>query len=264
MSMISYAQNHEDVLLRRVFPEGTAGFYIDVGANDPIRDSVTKHFYDQGWHGINVEPATTPYAALCAQRERDVNLNVGISSREGTLEFLECASHHGLSTFSPRVADTCRKRGMVFHTRSVPVTSLARMCEQYVDRPIDFLKIDVEAHEREVIEGGDWHRWRPRVVVVETNRAERWEPIILAADYRFATFDGLNRYYVRSEDRQLLPALQTPVHVCDDYVPYRYQCRIEELSVQLASAHAKTEELHTNLLSAQRMAEELAAHLALR
>ena len=60
MTMISYAQNHEDVLLQRVFPECEDGFYIDVGASDPIVDSVTKHFYDRGW------PASTssPIAAL--------------------------------------------------------------------------------------------------------------------------------------------------------------------------------------------------------
>ena len=65
MSMISYAQNQEDVLLRREFPDCTNGFYIDVGANDPVWDSVTKHFYDRGWHGINIEPGLEPYEPLC-------------------------------------------------------------------------------------------------------------------------------------------------------------------------------------------------------
>ncbi len=54
--MISYAQNQEDVLLNRVFQGLSDGFYIDVGANDPVVDSVTKLFYDRGWTGINVEP----------------------------------------------------------------------------------------------------------------------------------------------------------------------------------------------------------------
>ena len=49
MQMISYAQNHEDVLLRRAFPDQDAGFYLDVGAAHPVIDSVTKHFYDRGW-----------------------------------------------------------------------------------------------------------------------------------------------------------------------------------------------------------------------
>ena len=100
MPMISYAQNQEDVILRRVFPHGNDGFYIDVGANDPVQDSVTKHFYDRGWRGINIEPQIGRYKRLCAQRQNDINLNVGLSNRDGTLEFLECVPHDALSTFS--------------------------------------------------------------------------------------------------------------------------------------------------------------------
>ena len=145
--------------------------------------------------------------------------------------------------FQPKLADTWRKQGMKYVGHTVPVTTLATVCEEYVDRPIDFLKIDVEAHEREVVEGCDWNRWRPRVVLVETNWKERWEPMILAADYLFAAFDGLNRYYVRAEDRQLLSALNAPVNALDDYIPYRYLSAIEDLNIQLASAQRMTEEL---------------------
>lgn len=56
MTFISYAQNFEDVRLWRALKQFEHGFYIDVGANDPSHDSVTKAFYDHGWHGINVEP----------------------------------------------------------------------------------------------------------------------------------------------------------------------------------------------------------------
>ena len=62
-SIISYADNFEDVLLRRVFPRGTPGFYIDVGAFDPVALSVTKHFSDAGWRGINIEPVPALYRA---------------------------------------------------------------------------------------------------------------------------------------------------------------------------------------------------------
>ena len=54
--MISYAQNQEDVMLARALAGTTNGFYIDVGAHDPVIDSVTKMFYDRGGRGINVEP----------------------------------------------------------------------------------------------------------------------------------------------------------------------------------------------------------------
>jgi FkbM family methyltransferase len=233
MAMISYAQNHEDVLLRRVLADNDDGFYVDVGANDPVRDSVTKHFYDRRWRGINIEPQSGHYGRLCSHRPEDVNLNVGLSDRETALDLWECVSNDALSTFSPTLAGIWRENGLTFVKRRVPVMTLARVCDEFVDRPIDFLKIDVEGHEREVIEGGDWSRWRPRVVLVEATEPERWEPRILAADYLFAAFDGLNQYYVRAEDSPLIARFRAPVCLLDDFIPYEHQRIVEELRAQL-------------------------------
>lgn len=241
MTMISYAQNQEDVLLSRLFPPGRPGFYIDAGANDPVVDSVTKHFYDLGWKGINVEPASHPFERLLQQRERDVNLNVGLSDKEGTLAFYEFpAELPGSSTFSLGQAEWHHDSGMPFVEREVPVTTLARICEEHVTGTIDFLTVDTEGHERQVLEGGDWARWRPRVVVVEATQPNtlipthgEWEHVLTGADYLFATFDGLNRFYVRKEDEDLLPALAAPANVCDDFVPFRYSRAISELRTNL-------------------------------
>jgi len=100
----------------------------------------------------------------------------------------------------------------------------------------------VEAHEREVIEGGDWKRWRPRVIVIEATKPytnipihDLWEPLLFEADYLFATFDGINRYYVRAEDRDLVPLLSIPVNVLDRYIPYEYLRQIEELRARVAA-----------------------------
>ena len=81
--MISYAQNYEDVLLARLFGGRTTGFYVDIGAMDPVLDSVTKHFYDLGWHGINVEPVKELFDDLVMQRPRDVNVCAAISDQPG-------------------------------------------------------------------------------------------------------------------------------------------------------------------------------------
>lgn len=72
--MISYSQNFEDVILNRFFKNTNIGFYVDVGAHDPIIDSVTKHFYDKGWSGINIEPVNLAFKKLQAERKRDINL----------------------------------------------------------------------------------------------------------------------------------------------------------------------------------------------
>jgi len=76
MTFISYAQNYEDVMLQRAFKDIKKGFYIDVGANDPVIDSVTKAFYDSDWHGINIEPVTEWFIKLQEARPNDTNLNI--------------------------------------------------------------------------------------------------------------------------------------------------------------------------------------------
>ncbi len=239
MPMTSYAQNHEDVLLARLFPRGLTGFYVDVGANDPIKNSITKHFYDQGWRGVNIEPASDPFKRLAEARPRDVNLNVGLSDHEGTLTLYEFPPDiSAVSTFSEEQAEWHRDAGLASVGQPVTVTTLTRVLEEHVgEATVDFLSVDVEGHERQVLVGGDWKRFRPRVVVVESTQPattipthDQWEDVLLDADYVFAAFDGLNRYYLRQEDAHLAPALATPVNVTDDYVPYEYIKPLQDLN----------------------------------
>jgi FkbM family methyltransferase len=240
MPLVSYAQNREDVLLYRALAGQSGGFYIDVGANDPTVCSISKCFYELGWHGINVEPVRGVFQRLAAERTRDINLNIGLSNCRQSLHFYECLDESTLSTFSPSSAAwwSSPPRSFTFKERQVPVMTLAQVCEQYVRQPIDFLSIDAEMHEQAIIEGQDWKRWRARIVVVEdgisaeTGRTchDQWEPTLLRADYLFAFFDGVNRFYVRKEDEHLLPRLQVPANSTDDFVTYERQCLGKELA----------------------------------
>jgi len=159
-------------------------------------------------------------------RPRDTNLHVALSDQQGEMTFYEFPESDGLSTLSAEVRSIHRHQCI---ERVVPVSTLAAICGRYVTRAIDFLKIDVEGHEYEVIAGGDWRRWRPRIVIVESPTTttgdgpyQNWEPLLLKANYRFAAFDGINRYYVRGEDENLLCHFRLPLNVLDNYVPYQH------------------------------------------
>lgn len=214
--MQSYAQNGEDVRLARAFAGQSTGFYIDIGANDPAFHTITRHFYEQGWHGINVD-ASPHYAAMCEKhRPRDVNLCAAVSDAVHDLTFWEYpVSHGGLSTLSSTEADAHLRRGLHPVPRVVVSTTLAAICEAHVPpgTEIDFLTVDVEGHEGRVLRGGDWTKCRPRVVLLESVRPltttschETWEPFLIDAGYMYACFDGLNRYYVRGDQRLLAPS----------------------------------------------------------
>ena len=108
--MISYAQNFEDVILWRILKHIKKGFYIDVGANDPIDMSVTKWFYEQGWNGINLEPVQEYYQRLCQDRPRDINLCLGAGDLAVTLTYYEIPST-GLSTLDKNIAKGHKDNG---------------------------------------------------------------------------------------------------------------------------------------------------------
>src|SRR5665811_1404967 len=99
MTFISYAQNLEDVMLWRVLKHIDQGYYIDIGAAWPNEHSITKAFYDHGWHGINVEPNPVFFHQLEESRPRDQNLCLAVSDSEGSMvmNFLEGT---GLSTLN--------------------------------------------------------------------------------------------------------------------------------------------------------------------
>jgi FkbM family methyltransferase len=264
--MLSYAQNAEDVVLARVFGDRTDGFYLDVGAFAPDHGSVTKHFYDIGWRGINIEPARDAFRQLCQARPRDVNLNIGISDHAGVATFYE-STDPGRSTLSAAVAEVTPH--LRFVPRNVNVRSLADVCAEHAPDHIDFLKIDVEGHEAEVIASADWTRWRPVVLVVEATEPgravpseERWEPMLLAADYELALFDGLNRFYVRHEDRSLLPLLAVPANAHDGYVPHRHHVVMEELKTARHELRQLREELRRRDRRIRRLEAMLAPSLS--
>lgn len=250
--MISYAQNFEDVMLERAFKEQPTGFYIDVGAWDDVTDSVTKHFYEKGWHGINVEPVPVYFAKHQQSRERDINLNIALLDKPGS-STLYAIPDTGLSTFDSSHASDHRAKGLEVQERQVEVRTLEAICDEYAkDAQIDFLKVDTEGTELQVLQGGNWTRFRPRVVVIEatlpnsqTASHAKWEPFILEQGYLYAYFDGLNRFYVRQEEPDLLKRFSCPPNVFDSFIPYR-----------TALAEKKTDDLEKRLRSAMRKADE--------
>jgi FkbM family methyltransferase len=248
-NVVSFAQNYEDVMLLRVFKEIKNGFYIDVGANHPEEGSVTKVFYDRGWYGINIEPVRSQYLELNAARNRDINLLCAAGDRNGHIDLWE-SKVLGWSTASLDVIAMHQKNGHVGVFQKVPVFLLRDICTQYAEKEIHFIKIDVEGFEREVIFGMDFTKFRPWVVVVEATKPNsqvevhlEWEDMLFSAEYIFAYADGLNRFYLASERKDLLAYFRYPPNVFDNYVRFdHYDAKIKvgliEAKIQQAEAKA--------------------------
>ncbi|HWD23897.1 MAG TPA: FkbM family methyltransferase [Acidimicrobiales bacterium] len=234
--MISYAQNAEDVILDRAFGSKRSGFYVDVGAASPTEATVTRHFYEAGWNGVNLEPLPDWAAELSVVRPRDVNLAVAAGERPGSFTLFRVVDDPSLSTLSPSVAATHRADGRSIEELIISVVTLDSVLEDLGNPLVDFLKIDVEGAEREVILGIDLEVHRPRVIVVEAVEPyslvpsfEGFESLILEHRYQLASNDGINRYYVRDEDVDLVPLL-VPANAVDDYITMRERLLEDEVT----------------------------------
>lgn len=154
---LSYSGWHEDIMLLRALHgvHHDDAFYIDAGANSPVDDSVTKLFYDHGWHGLNIEASPYWYSRLATERPRDINIHAAVSDQPGTLTLFGHAEG-GLGTLVEEFADrhekeyAIAKRGI-----EVEAVTLTSLCERYAPPVIHFLKIDVEGFEEQAIRSMD-------------------------------------------------------------------------------------------------------------
>jgi FkbM family methyltransferase len=239
--MISYAQSFEDLLLWRALREVKQGFYVDVGAQDPEADSVTRWFYGEGWSGINIEPHPHFHAKLVQARARDVNLACAAGAEPGVAT-LHLVGNTGLSSLDAATAQGAGTHGhAVTGALSVAVRPLREILAPFAGRDIHFLKIDAEGSERAVLQGMDFARDRPWIVLIEATvpnspveNSHLWRDVIEAGGYRDVWFDGLNRWFVAAERAPLGALIALPPNPFD-----RYR-RAREVALESALSAAKS------------------------
>ena len=243
---ISYAQNCEDVILWRALRGIPSGRYMDIGANHPLNDSVTKAFYDRGWRGINVEPIRSLCDLLLAERPQDINLCCAVSSRPGTTKFYEVDEASGLSTLDTEIAESHAQSGRNVRAYDVAVETISSICALHDIDNVHFLKIDVEGAELAVLEGMPFDRLKPWIIVVEATKPntqtpshQSWEPMLLSHGYSFVYFDGANRYYLHVGHQELSHAFDAPPNAFDNYIQYPvYRQLMDELDFVRAESAA--------------------------
>jgi FkbM family methyltransferase len=265
---VSSAQNFEDAVLWRVLKDVDAGRYVDVGAFDPVIDSISWSYYERGWQGVVIEPVPAHAAALRERRPRDVTIEAAAGSSSGTAT-LFVAGQTANSTLERGIADRIAATGVGFSEVDVRVEPLDGLLADagLNGHTIHFCSIDVEGREADVLSGFDLSRWRPWILVIEATEPNRprssheaWEPGVLDAGYQFCLFDGLNRFYVHPDKAEAFAQqLSFPACVFDESFHRAVAAarRTDELERIASEASLRTDELERIASEASLRTDEL-------
>lgn len=195
----TYSQYNEDLFINLLFEGKNNGFFVDVGANDPVIMSNTKKFVDKGWRGINIEPNPELYEKLKENRPNDINLNIGISPESGQLTFYEMTADT-LSSFNKEVALKLGKKfnAQIKSEKLIEVEPLKNIFQKYLNNDeIDFMSVDVEGYDLKVLQSNDWDKYRPKAILVEVDHVgDTVGEYLMNKDYKLVYKSPINGLYV--------------------------------------------------------------------
>lgn len=168
----AYSSEGEDLILKRIFDNKTNGIYVDVGAHHPFRVSNTYLFHKMKWTGINIDPMPGSKALFDRYRPQDVNLEMGVSATRQHLTY-HIFNEPALNTFSAHKVEeyTQDPKYRVIKEKKIETWPLADILDHYLPsgRSIDFLTIDAEGLDMDVLRSNNWEKYRPAYILVESD-----------------------------------------------------------------------------------------------
>lgn len=170
-----FSQGGEDAILYGIFynkiKKGAKGFYVDIGAYHPFIHSNTYLFYLKGWRGVNIDANPGSMKEFKNKRPRDINLELGISDKNGYSTFYVLDEHSTMNSFSEGNLQDHNMFQAVKQKERVQTRTLESVLDEYAEEftEIDFFSIDVEGFDQVVLESNNWTKYRPKVIVVEMN-----------------------------------------------------------------------------------------------
>lgn len=189
----SYSQEEEDLVIDNLLNYKKRGFYVDVGAYDPTTFSNTKRFYLKGWRGINIEPDIDNFKKFLKERKRDVNLNIGVGNKSDNLFYYNFFPDT-VSTFSINdMKRNLRKKYKLIKKTKISVRKLSFVLRKYCRQKIDFISIDTEGFDLEVLKSNNWKKFKPKIICIESQKVKRF---LSKIGYKKIYDNGINSLYM--------------------------------------------------------------------
>ncbi len=171
--ILSFSQCGEDLIISFLFQnllKINKPSYIDIGAHHPFWINNTTKFYLNGSRGINIEPDPELLKKFLKHRKNDINLNIAISNKEGKQKFYIMSSPTVNTLYQIEVKkfekiDNTKIKNEIY----VKVDTLPNILTNYFNSEMpDFLSLDVEGYELNILKTVDFESHRPKVMCVET------------------------------------------------------------------------------------------------
>jgi FkbM family methyltransferase len=163
----SYSMDQEDLVVKEYFKEKNKGFYVDVGCYHPLQRSNTMLLYQKGWRGINIDISDFSIKLFNFLRPDDFNLNLAVSDKEGEIDMFFQKKLSQLSTIKEKNAKNAFQ-GNILNKKILSKRLTSILDEsKYKDQKIDFLNIDVEGADFEVLQSLNLNKYSPELICIE-------------------------------------------------------------------------------------------------
>jgi len=162
-----YSFSGVDSIVEKIFKNQNNGFYIDVGCQQPIKNNNTYLLYKKGWEGINVDLDSGNIDTFNAARKYDHNVRAALSGEISEKDLYFYHKKSPINTLVKEVSDF--QKAKVTQVVKVTTNTLNKIIENspYANEKFDFMSVDVEGHELDVLKGFDLDKYEPKILVVE-------------------------------------------------------------------------------------------------
>jgi len=162
-----FSQFAEDISIERLFPKRHKGIFIDVGCFHPIKYNNTWKLYKSGWRGINVDIDPIKIDAFKMVRAKDFNVACAVSSKSGFVEYFS----NGFYSLTTTLSEDFSKHRHNYTTKSSKCETLDSIIQRspYSNKQIDFISIDAEGHDLEILKSLNLNKYNPSVIAIESH-----------------------------------------------------------------------------------------------
>ena len=195
---IHYGEFGEDIFINRIFKYIKIGRYVDVGCYHPFKGSLTAQLYKKGWNGINIDLSKSSIDLFNIVRKKDINLNLAISDFDGETNYYE---NSPINQQNSLIKDNDNQKKIKIQCKRLSSILLENHYNSF-----EYLNIDVEGSEQNVINGIDLGKYRPILITIENNNLHLKDyidseiyNILIKNNYTFINKTGVTNFFLKNE-----------------------------------------------------------------